>query len=101
MGRHLGGRLRRLWLRLAHAVSWTRPTSTELGVVAKSGLAAGLAWWIALLVTGVSDPVLASLTAIVVVQVSARASARVALQRTAAVVLGVLLALALGDALPR
>ncbi len=99
MSRHPGGRLQRLWLRLAHAVSWTRPTSTEVGVVAKSGLAAGLAWWIALTVTGVSDPVLASLTAIVVVQVSARASARVALQRTAAVVLGVLLALALGDAL--
>ena len=31
-----------LWQRVAHAVSWTAPTSTELGVVAKSGLAAGL-----------------------------------------------------------
>ncbi len=62
--------------RLAHAVSWTRPTSTEIGVVLKSGLAAGLAWWIALTVTGVSDAVLASLTAIVVVQVSVRASTR-------------------------
>ena len=35
------------------AVSWTPPTSTELGVVAKSGLAAGLAWSIAVLVTDV------------------------------------------------
>jgi len=92
-------RVRRLWQRVAHAVSWTPPTSTELGVVVKSGLAAGLAWWVALAVTGVPDPVLASLTAIVVVQVSVRASVRTALQRSAAVVLGVLVALAIGDAL--
>ena len=45
------------------------------------------------------DPVLAPLTALVVVQVSVRASIRTALQRSAAVVLGVLLALAIGDAL--
>ena len=103
MERHLidrvGSRVQRLWQRVAHAVSWTPPTSTELGVVAKSGLAAGLAWWVALAITGVSDPVLASLTAIVVVQVSVRASMRTALQRSAAVVLGVLVALAIGDAL--
>ena len=42
---------------------------------------------------------LAPLTALVVVQVSVRASVRTALARSAAVVLGVLLALALGDAL--
>ena len=65
----------------------------------KSGLAAGLSWWIAGLVTGVSGPALAPLTALVVVQVSVRASVRLALQRSAAVVLGVLLALAIGDAL--
>jgi len=67
--------------------------------VAKSGLAAGLSWWIAGAVTDVPDPVLAPLTAIVVVQVSVRASVRTALQRSAAVVLGVLIALAIGDAL--
>jgi uncharacterized membrane protein YgaE (UPF0421/DUF939 family) len=50
--------------------------------------------------TGVSDPVLASLTSIVVVQVSVRASVFTAFQRSAAVVLGVLVALAIGDALP-
>jgi uncharacterized membrane protein YgaE (UPF0421/DUF939 family) len=67
--------------------------------VAKSGLAAGLAWWIARVVTTVPTPVLAPLTALVVVQVSVRASVLTALQRSAAVVLGVLAALAIGDAL--
>ena len=68
-------------------------------MVAKSGLAAGLAWWIAEVVTDLPAPVLAPLTAVVVVQVSVRASIRTALQRSAAVVLGVVVALALGDAL--
>ena len=94
-----GSRLRELWQRVVDTASWTRPTSTEIGVVAKSGLAAGLAWWIAGLVTGAPDPVLASLTAIVVVQVSVRSSVRKAIERSVAVVLGVLLALAIGDAL--
>ena len=97
--RGLGIRTRRLWQRLLDSVSWTPPTSTEIGTVAKSGLAAGLSWWIAGAVTDVPDPVLGPLTAIVVVQVSVRASVRTALQRSAAVVLGVLLALAIGDAL--
>jgi hypothetical protein len=101
--RHLigrvGDRVQRLWQGVAHAVSWTPPTATELGVVAKSGLAAGLAWWVAVAITGISDPVLASLTAIVVVQVSVHASMRTALQRSAAVVLGVFVALAIGDTL--
>jgi len=61
--------------------------------VVKSALAAGIAWWVAGLVTGVGTPVLASLTAIVVVQVSVRASIRSALERSAAVVLGVIAAL--------
>jgi Fusaric acid resistance protein-like len=95
----LGGRIRRQYERVAHAVSWTPPTSTEIGVVAKSALAAGLAWWLAGLLTDVTYPVLAPLTAIVVVQVSVRSSVRSAIQRSAAVVLGVLLALAIGDAL--
>ncbi len=81
------------------APSWRAPTSTEIGTVAKSGLAAGLAWWVAYVVVDVPSPVLASLTAIVVVQVSVRASVSTALQRSAAVVLGVLAALAIGDAL--
>jgi uncharacterized membrane protein YgaE (UPF0421/DUF939 family) len=85
--------------RAADLVSWTPPTSTEIGVVVKSALAAGLSWWIAAMVTGVGNPVLASLSAIVVVQVSVRASVRTAIQRSAAVVLGVLVALAISDAL--
>ncbi|HZB71769.1 MAG TPA: aromatic acid exporter family protein [Acidimicrobiales bacterium] len=85
--------------RLASAVSWTPPTSTEIGVVAKSGLAAGLSWWLAGAVTDLPDPILAPLTAIVVVQVSVRASVRTALQRSGAVVLGVVVAVVVGDAL--
>ena len=67
--------------------------------MAKSGLAAGLSWWLARVVTGVPAPVLAPLTAVVVVQVSVRASVFTALQRGVAVVLGVLVAVAIGDAL--
>jgi hypothetical protein len=81
------------------ALSWPAPTSTEIGTVAKSGLAAGIAWSLARAVTDVPNPVLASLTALVVVQVSVRASILSALQRSAAVVLGVFAALAIGDAL--
>ncbi len=76
---------------------WTPPTSTEIGVVVKSAVAAGAAWWIAGLVTGVGSPVLASLSAIVVVQVSVRASVRSAIQRSLAVVLGVIAALAISE----
>ena len=81
------------------ALRWPAPTSTEIGTIAKSGLAAGLAWWLATILVDVPSPVLASLTAIVVVQVSVRASVTTALQRSAAVVLGVLAALAIGDAI--
>jgi uncharacterized membrane protein YgaE (UPF0421/DUF939 family) len=95
----VGDRLQYRWHRLREVVSWTPPTSTEIGTVAKSALAAGVAWWIAGVVTDVPDPVLAPLTALVVVQVSVRASVKSALQRSAAVVLGVLVALAIGDAL--
>ena len=92
-------RIRALWRRIAKAVSWTRPTSTEIATVAKSGLAAGLSWWLASVVTNIPDAVLAPLTALVVVQVSVRASVRSAIERSFAVVLGVLVALAVGDAL--
>jgi uncharacterized membrane protein YgaE (UPF0421/DUF939 family) len=91
--------LRRQWQRITDVVAWTPPTSTEIGTVAKSGFAAGVAWWLAGVLTDVPSPVLAPLTAIVVVQVSVRASIRTALERSAAVVIGVLAALALGDAL--
>ena len=92
-------RLTQWWDRISHAVSWTRPTSTEIGVVVKAGLAAGLSWWLASLVTDVTHPVLAPLAALVTVRVSVRASISRAVLRSAAVVLGVLLALAIGDSL--
>jgi uncharacterized membrane protein YgaE (UPF0421/DUF939 family) len=95
----LRSRVRRQWQRAADAVSWTAPTSTEIATVAKSGLAAGLSWWIATVVTDGPGPVLAPLTALAVVQFSVRASFLTAIQRSAAVVLGVLVALAIGDAL--
>jgi uncharacterized membrane protein YgaE (UPF0421/DUF939 family) len=89
----------RRWRGLSDNLAWTAPTSTEVGVVTKSALAAGLAWWTAGLLVEVAAPVLASLTAVVVVQVSVRSSLRAALQRSVAVMLGVLVALAIGDAL--
>ncbi len=97
--RMFGGPAGRVWRRFAAAVRWTPPTSSQIGTVARSGLAAGLAWWLAETVTDEASPVLASLTAVVVVQVSVRESLRTALERSAAVVLGVLVALAIGDAL--
>ena len=45
-------------------MNWTAPTSTEIGVVVKSGIAAGLAWLVAGALTGVGEPVLAPLTAL-------------------------------------
>lgn len=97
--RRLTSRLRRGWERVADAVSWTRPTSTEVGTVAKAALAAGLAWGLAVTFTDATAAVVAALTAVVVVQVNVRASVRTALQRSAAVVIGVLTALAIGEAL--
>ena len=77
--------------------SWTRPTSTEVGIVLKAGLAAGLAWWVASLITDVRNPLLAPLTAVVTVRVSVRSSVSRAVLRSGAVVFGVLVALAIGD----
>jgi uncharacterized membrane protein YgaE (UPF0421/DUF939 family) len=98
-GRALGDRVRQLWQRIDRAVSWSAPTRAEIWVVGKSAFAAGISWWIARIVTDVRDPVLASLTALVVVQVTVQASVRSAIQRSIAVVLGVLVALAIGDTL--
>jgi hypothetical protein len=97
--RRLTSRLRRGWERVTDAVSWTPPTSTEVGTVVKAALAAGLAWGLAVTLTDGTAAVLAALTAVVIVQVNVRASVRTALQRSAAVVIGVLAAVAIGDAL--
>ncbi|MBV8560767.1 MAG: FUSC family protein [Acidimicrobiia bacterium] len=90
---------RQAWTALVHRTGWTPPTRAEVATVAKAALAAAAAWALAVAVTGVSDPVLAPLAALICVRVSADASVRVALQRSAAVVLGVLLAVAIGDAI--
>jgi Fusaric acid resistance protein-like len=95
--RGLRGRLRRSWRTFAERVTWTPPTSTEIALVAKAGLAAAMSWWLAVAVTDVPNPVLAPLAALITVQVSVRASVRNALQRSAAVVLGVFLAIGVGD----
>lgn len=95
----VAGRLKQAWQRVADAVTWVPPTRVEVGTVAKSALAAGLAWLVSTPITGVEAPILASLTALVVVQVSARGSFRTAIERTIAVVVGVLGALAIGDAI--
>lgn len=91
--------MKQVWRRVADAVTWVPPTSVEVGTVAKSALAAGVAWLVSAPITGVGAPILASLTALVVVQVSARGSFRTAIERTIAVVIGVLAALAIGDAI--
>jgi uncharacterized membrane protein YgaE (UPF0421/DUF939 family) len=85
---------------LRRSFSWQKPTSAQVGLVLKSAGAAGLSWWIALRLSGVHSPVLAPLTAIISVQVSVRASLFSAVQRSGAIVAGVLVALAIGDALP-
>jgi uncharacterized membrane protein YgaE (UPF0421/DUF939 family) len=77
-----------------------RPSPGQVGIVVKSALAAALSWWISRQLSDAHSPVLAPLTAIISVQVSVRQSLLSALQRSGAVVAGVLIALAIGDALP-
>ncbi len=89
---------RHAWQAFVTRTGWTAPTRTEVATVGKAALAASLAWLLAVAVTDIPDPVLAPLAALICVRVSANASVRTALQRSAAVVLGVLVALGVGDA---
>jgi uncharacterized membrane protein YgaE (UPF0421/DUF939 family) len=68
--------------------------------VLKAGLAAGVSFSVARWVTDVPNPLLAPATAIVTVHATAWTSLRTALQRSVAVVAGVILALLIGDAVP-
>jgi hypothetical protein len=95
----VSGRSQRLWQTFAERVAWTAPTRAEVAAVGRAGLAAALAWLLALSVTDVEAPVLAPLAALITVRVSVHASVRSALERSAAVVVGVLVAVALGNAL--
>ena len=91
------GRIRHGWGVFAERVAWTPPTRAEVAAVARAGLAAALAWMLAVAVTDVEAPVLAPLAAIITVRVSVHASIRGAIERSAAVVLGVLVAVAIGN----
>jgi Aromatic acid exporter family member 1 len=90
-------RLRHGWSVLEERVAWTPPTRAEIGSVARAGLAAALAWVLAVAVTDVEAPVLAPLAALITVRVSVHASIRSAIERSAAVVLGVMVAIAIGN----
>jgi uncharacterized membrane protein YccC len=81
-------------------VPWTRPTTAEIAVVLKAGLAAGISFSLARIVTDVANPLLAPATAIVTVHATAWTSLRTAVQRTVAVAMGVIVALVVGDAVP-
>ena len=92
-----GSRVRHRWSRFAERVAWTPPTRAEVAAVARAGLAAALAWLLAVAATDVELPVLAPLAALITVRVSVHASIRSAIERSAAVIVGVLVALAIGN----
>ena len=98
-GGGLTGRVRHGWSVFAERVAWTPPTRAEVGAVARAGVAAAVAWMLAVALTDVQHPVLAPLAALITVRVSVHASIRSAIERSAAVVLGVLVAVAIGNTL--
>lgn len=66
----------------------------------KAGLAAGISFSLARLITNVPNPLLAPATAIVTVHATAWTSLRTAFQRSVAVAVGVIVALVVGTAVP-
>jgi len=95
-----GSALERTWRQKLRVPSWTRPTSSEIATVLKAGLASGVSFSVARYVTAVPNPLLAPATAIVTVHATAWTTLRTAVQRSVAVVAGVIVALAIGDAVP-
>jgi len=91
--------VRAYWRALVERVAWTPPTRAEIAAVGRAGLAAALAWLLAVALTDLDAPVLAPLAALITVRVSVHASIRNAIERSAAVVLGVLVAVAIGNTL--
>ena len=79
-------------------LAWQTPTNVEIGLIGRASLAAGLSWWIADVTAADTTPLVAVFTAVVVIQVSTRATLRMAVARTLAVVVGACLGLALGEA---
>jgi uncharacterized membrane protein YgaE (UPF0421/DUF939 family) len=92
--------LQRGWISARRSLAWTPPSTTEIAVVLKAGLAAGISFSLARIVTNVPNPLLAPATAIVTVHATAWTSLRTAVQRTVAVAMGVIVALVVGDAVP-
>jgi uncharacterized membrane protein YgaE (UPF0421/DUF939 family) len=92
--------LQRAWISARRTLVWTPPTRTEFAVVLKAGLAAGVSFSLARIITNVPNPLLAPATAIVTVHATALTSLRTAFQRSVAVAVGVLVALAVGTAVP-
>ena len=86
-------------VRGAGLLGWFRLERDVIGQVARTSLSAALAWALASHVLGSQLPALASLAAIITSQVTVSQTLRRAAEYVAAVVLGVLAALALADAL--
>ncbi len=98
-GAALAGTLRQRWWRVAERAARTRPTHVEVESVLRATLAAAIAWLLAVALTDVAAPVLAPLAALITTRASVHATLRHALERSGAVVLGVLAAVAVGDAI--
>jgi hypothetical protein len=81
-------------------LAWRAPPTAELGLIGRAALAAGLAWWVGELVSENTTPLLAVFTALVVLQATTRATLRIAFTRSIAVVVGAILGVALGEAVP-
>lgn len=85
------------WGRFGHRALGLGPASEgDALIMLKTAAAAGIAWAVASAGTGAPRPVLASLAAVLVVQATVYQTVWNGLRRVAGVVLGVLLALALG-----
>jgi Fusaric acid resistance protein-like len=77
----------------------TRPTRAEVESVIRATIAAAIAWLLAVALTNVAAPVLAPLAAVITTRASVHATFRRALERSGAVVLGVIAAVGVGDAI--
>jgi uncharacterized membrane protein YccC len=93
------GALRRALWWASERAARSRPSRAEVESVVRATIAAAIAWSLAVAFTNVAVPVLAPLAAVVTTRASVHATFRRALERSGAVVLGVLAAVAVGDAI--
>jgi uncharacterized membrane protein YgaE (UPF0421/DUF939 family) len=82
--------------RLHGARHWLTRERDAFGQTAKAAIAAAVAWWVAAAALRIRDPVLASVAALVVVQVTVYQSVRRAIQYSAGITAGMVGALTLG-----